>query len=90
MTRLEDLEQQMKSNIDTVLGTGDSDIRVPKEKIISDQILDTLLNTKLDESALKFKCFVSVFTINTNELPLYDIKMLQTICLKEGYSVSIE
>jgi len=67
-----------------------AELRYPKKKCITETMYQILSNSKIQDSCIKFHAFVAIFAIQTDELPLYDIKLLQTICMKHGFKVNIE
>ena len=85
VANIDEFNEKLKNNIN-MLNNGKS-IKLTKQKIIPQVLFDTIANTHIDDRSIKFRGFVAVFDIMSKDFPIYDIKVLQTVCSNFGFHV---
>jgi hypothetical protein len=71
-------------------GVSGFEYRMAKKKSLSQQIFSIISKIKLQDSAVRFRGLVAVFFIQKETMPLFDLKLLQSICIKDGFVVKFE
>lgn len=90
MKTLDQFEKRMRDSMNSFYMTGSGakqSIRIPKKKVIPDILYQTITNTQVQDKSLKFKGFVAIFDINSKDFPIFDVKILQTMCSNYGFNV---
>ena len=88
MVNLNQFENRMRDSMNSFYMTGGKQsIRIPKKNVIPDILYQTITNTQVQDKSLKFKGFVAIFDINSKDFPIFDVKILQTMCSNYGFNV---
>jgi len=87
LKNLDDFEEKLKGNKKMDMNTLYNKTKYQKKKIIPEILYNTIMNTKVEDKSIKFRGFVAIFDIKSNEFPLFDVKIMQTICANYGFHV---
>ena len=88
LKNLDNFEEKVKGNKKLDMNTLYNKTKYQKKKIIPDILYNTIMNTKVEDKSIKFRGFVAIFDIKSPDFPLYDVKIMQTICANYGFHVS--
>jgi len=87
LRNIDNFDAKLKKSLNKYGMSSDQNVKLPKKKVIPEVLYKTIMNTKVEDRSLKFRGFVAVFDIKAKDFPIYDVKILQTVCSTYGFHV---
>jgi len=87
LRNIDNFDAKLKKSLNKYGMSSDQNVKLPKKKVIPEVLYKTIMNTKVEDRSLKFRGFVAVFDIKAKDFPIYDVKILQTVCSTYGFHI---